>query len=321
MSDYFQPGVRYRAPVSFGPAVGPRQHPEGRPWTKQETGTMRSDWMKLSYRTDPDKLQALLPPGFALRAEPVLSISCARFEDLYWLAGRSYGILSVDFPVTYHGATETIEGSFCPVIWEGQPEAITTGREELGFPKLFADISPIRWESLAGTATCSASWMGFDFFDIELHDMQVDPDPTKALPGSGGGPQLYYRYMPHIGPRASGGADAAYAVTAAPVGATGLIAQNISFEEFEFRRWTAQGSLAWHRATFAELPIQFNVVNGMADLDILEVVDAEMVSFSGPGIAIATDGMRPIEPRELVEHADWPAPERPATTAMADDDR
>ncbi len=307
MSDYFTPGVRYRAPVSFGPAVGPRQHPEGRPWTKEETGTMRSDWMKLSYRTDPDKLEALLPPGFSLRAAPIVSISCARFENLYWLAGRSYGILSVDFPVTYEGATETIEGSFCPVIWEGQAEAITTGREELGFPKLFADIAPIHWDKEKGTAACTASWMDFAFCDIELHAMAADPNPTKTLPGAGGGPQLYYRYMPRLGPHASGGAEAAYAATAAPVGASGLSAQNISFDEFEFQRWTAQGSITWNRATFEQLPIQFKIVNGMADLDILEVVDAEMVSFSGPGIAIATDGMRPVEPAELVAQADWPA--------------
>src|SRR5271155_1219776 len=113
------PGVRYRMPVSFGPAIGPRQHPAGRMWTRGETGTMNADWMKVGYLTDAGALARLLPPGVELRGEPVVAVSCAWFRNLYWLAGRGYGILSVDLPVTYRGASDTLEGSFCPVIWEG----------------------------------------------------------------------------------------------------------------------------------------------------------------------------------------------------------
>jgi hypothetical protein len=54
--------------------------------------------MKVSYATDPEGLERLLPPGFALRGDPALSVSCAWFRNLYWLAGRGYGILSVDHP-------------------------------------------------------------------------------------------------------------------------------------------------------------------------------------------------------------------------------
>ena len=39
-----------------------------------------------------------------------------------------------------------------------------------------------------------------------------------------------------------------------------------------------------------------HVVNGMADLDILEVTGAEMVQFSGPGIGISMNAQRIIEP-------------------------
>src|ERR1019366_9251553 len=129
MSAFFSPPVRYRMPVAFGPAVGPRQHPDGRMWTAEETGTMNADWMKVGFRTDASKLETLLPPGFALRGEPIVSVSCATFRNLYWLAGRGYGILSVDFPVRYAGRTETIDGNFCPVIWEGRPEAVVTGQK------------------------------------------------------------------------------------------------------------------------------------------------------------------------------------------------
>ncbi|MFT3864986.1 MAG: acetoacetate decarboxylase family protein [Solirubrobacterales bacterium] len=294
--DIFAPGTRYRMPVSFGPAIGPRQHPDGRTWEREETGTMNSDWMKVSYRTDADLLRELLPPGFSLRAEPIVSVSCAWFRNLYWLAGRGYGILSIDLPVTYEGASETIEGNFCPVIWEGMAEPVITGRDELGFPKLFADFTEIDFDEGAGRASCSVSSMGHRFFDIRLAEMVEEEEPRPALPGSGGGPQLYYKYVPRTSPGVGAGADAAYATTGAPAGVAGAGAQNISFEGFEFRRWTAAGELSWTRATFEQLPLVFPIVNALADLTVAEYVDAEMVSFSGPGIAVSTNSMRPVEP-------------------------
>lgn len=303
MSDFYNPPVRYRMPVAFGPAIGPRQHPDGRMWTIEETGTMNADWMKVGFRTDAAGLEQLLPPGFALRGEPIVSVSCAAFRNLYWLAGRGYGILSVDFPVTYTGSTETLHGTFCPVIWEGRPEAVITGRDELGFSKMPADFTEISWDREAGTASCSVSSMDHTFSDVSLSEMVEEADPAKVLPGSGGGPQLYYKYVPRTSAGGGGGADAAYAVTAAPQGASGAQAQNISFEGFAFRRWTGRGAVAWHRATFEQLPLQFPIVNALASLPVEEIVDSEIVSFSGPGIAIATNGMRPIEPADGNEAA------------------
>ncbi|WGM47904.1 hypothetical protein KOAAANKH_02790 [Brevundimonas sp. NIBR10] len=32
------PASRYRMPIMFGPAPGPRQHPDGRMWTPEEGG-------------------------------------------------------------------------------------------------------------------------------------------------------------------------------------------------------------------------------------------------------------------------------------------
>lgn len=197
------PDHRYRMPVVFGPAVGPRQRPGGGMWSLEETGTMNAEWMAITYRTDPEKLAALLPPGMSLRGEPLLSVSCAWFKNLYWLAGRGYGILSLDFPVTYQGKTETLDGSFCPVIWEGQPEAILTGRDEMGFPKLFCDMPEIAWDREKGTASCETSWFGFKFFDIALTDM-VEDDAPPSLPGSGGGAAMYYKYVPRTNPRKGG---------------------------------------------------------------------------------------------------------------------
>jgi hypothetical protein len=290
------PGSRYRMPIMFGPAPGPRQHPEGRMWTAEEAGRITSHWMKLSFRTDPAKLEKLLPAGFTLRGEPIVSVSCAWFKNVYWLAGRGYGILSVDFPVSYQGKTEQLDGALCPIIWEGLPDAIMTGREELGFPKMFARFTEIDWDEAAGRASCDVAWYDHTFFDIELTDLVEEQNPKKQLPGSDGGAQMYYKYFPRTSPGGREGADVAYVTTsAAPAGSGGAV-ENINFDNFEFRRWTGKGALNWHRATFEQLPLSFQIVNGMADLDILEYVDAEMVHFTGPGIGVSMNNHRAVEP-------------------------
>lgn len=289
------PEFRYRMPVVFGPAPGPRQRPDGGMWRPEDTGTMNAEWMAVTFRTNPAKLEAILPPGMTLRGEPLVTVSCTWFKNLYWLAGRGYGIVVVDFPARYQGKFETLEGTFCPVLWEGTPDAIMTGRDELGFPKMFADIPEIDRDPAKGTASCSASWMGFRFFDISLTDL-VEAGGKPGLPGANDGPAMYYKYVPRTSINGREGADAAYVTTAAPPPGEGGSASNVKFDDFVFRRWSATGEIAWHRATFEQLPLSFHVVNGMAEIDVLEPVSAEMVTFSGPGIGISANSMRAVEP-------------------------
>lgn len=296
MTAEFKPGVRYRMPSVFGPAPGPRQKADGTPWKLSETGIMKCQWMTVSYLTDRAKLEALLPPGFALRGDPIVSVSLSFFRNLYWLAGRGYGIVVVDFPVTYTGKTETISGTFCPVMWEGLPDAILTGREELGFPKLFADIPDLSIDEQKGTAGGEASWLNHRFFNIEMSGLQPTTTGEKKLPG-GGGAAMYYKYMPRTSIGGREGKDIAYVTTSLPPPGEPGDASPVKFSNSDFKKWTAtRGSVAWHRATFEQQPTTFHVINGLANLDIREYVGAEMIEFSAPGVAISAGGMRAVEP-------------------------
>lgn len=294
MTIELKPGVRYRMPAVFGPAPGPRQKADGTLWRPEETGTMNAQWMTVSYRTERSSLERILPPGFVLRGEPQVHISLAYFHNLWWLAGRGYGILNVEIPAIYTGRSETIEGSFCPVLFEGVADAIMTGREELGFPKLFADIPLPDIDHAAGTASGEASWFGFKFFEIELNGL-AETSSDKRLPGPGGA-SLFYKYMPRTGPLGSGGCDIAYATTSQPLpGATGDTSP-IKFTDANFRKWKGTGgSVKWNRATFEQLPTTFHVINGLANLEILEYLGAEMIEFSGPGIGVSANVIRPVE--------------------------
>jgi hypothetical protein len=296
MTVELKPGVRYRMPVVFGPAPGPRQKADGTPWTEEESGVMNSRWITVRYRTDRTKLASILPPGFALRGEPIVSVSLSFFNNLYWLAGRGYGIVMVEFPVTYTGKHERFEGTFCPVLWEGRPDAIITGREELGFPKLFADIPLLQVNADQSAVSGEASWFDHKFFELEAHDL-VEAEPVRGFPG-GGGPQMFYKYLPRTGPGGQAGKDVGYVTTSAPPPGAGGEISSIDFKKFNFKRWTGKGSVKWHKATFEQLPTTFHVVNGIANLDVLEVVSTDMLVFSGPGVAVSAGSMRAVEPAE-----------------------
>lgn len=296
MSFTFKPNVRYRMPVVFGPAPGPRQKHDGTPWQAEESGTANVQWATIAYRTHQAKLEALLPPGFRLNGQPLVYATLAFFRNLYWLAGRGYGLVNVEVPVIYTGKTETIEGGLCLSIWEGRPDAIMTGREELGFPKLFADIPDVRLNPDSGSISGEASWFDFKFFEMEMHGIEETAVDSRRLLGAPGGP-IFYKYMPRTGPFGSGGADAAYVTASHPLPGTSTETSTIKFGDTTFRKWKATGgSVKWHRATFEQLPTTCHVVNGIADLDILEYVSAEMIEFSGPGNTVATNGHRVIEP-------------------------
>ncbi len=290
----FKPRVRYRMPAVFGPAPGPRQKADGTPWTVAESGIMDCQWLAVNYLTESAALERLLPPGFTLRGDPVLSVHLSFFNNLYWLAGRGYGIVIVDFPVTYTGKSETIAGTFCPVMWEGIADAVLTGREELGFPKLFADIPHIERNAEQTSASGSASWFQHRFLNIEVHDLR-ETAGDRALPGAGGAP-MYYKYMPRTSIGGSEGADVAYVTTSFPPPGAAGDASPIKFGDFHFRKWRGQGSLAWHRATFEQLPTSFHVVNGLAELPMREYRGAEMIEFSGPGIGVSANTMRAVIP-------------------------
>ena len=296
MNFTFKPNVRYRMPVVFGPAPGPRQTHDGTPWTAEESGTANVQWATLGYRTHKEKLEALLPPGFALNGDPMVYVTLAFFRDLYWLAGRGYGLVNAEVPVIYTGKNETVQGGLCLSIWEGRPDAITTGREELGFPKLFADIPDVRLHPDSGAISGQASWFDFKFFEMEMHGFEETTVESRQLPGAPGGP-MFYKYMPRTAPFGSGGADATYVTTSQPLPGAPASLSPIRFEDAKFKKWKAKGgSVKWHKATFAQLPTTCHVVNGIADLEILEYVSAEMIEFSGPGVMVATNSHRLLEP-------------------------
>ncbi len=192
-----------RMPYGFGPSPGPRQGPDGRPFDWSDTPRRRA--VSVGFLTDAEVLSELLPPGFAVAGDPVVTVEVQYFAELEWLAGRGYNTLGVKFPAAFKGERDEVSGLFLACSGENLADPILTGRDELGFAKLYADIAEPR--VFRGVETHGASWLGHRFLDIEVREI-VDAEPAPAVGGATGG-TLHYKYVPATGDRA--GCDLAYA--------------------------------------------------------------------------------------------------------------
>jgi len=154
----------------------------------------------------------------------------------------------------------------------------------------------VRLEPRSGAIRGEASWFDFKFFEIEMHGFEEVEVQQRQLLGAKGGP-IHFKYMPRTSVFGTGGADAAYVTTSRPLPGVQADVSPIRFEDATFRKWKGTGgSVLWNRATFEQLPTTCHVVNGVADLDVLEIVSVEMIEFTAPGVAVATNSHRAVEP-------------------------
>jgi hypothetical protein len=263
----FEPGKMYRMPTHFGPSLGPRQGPDGRKFACK--GGPRKTAYNVNFLTNREQLEALLPSCFALDGEPVVSVFAAYMNGIEWLAGRGYNVLGVAFPARFDGERDHVRGTFLPVLWENLADAIFTGREELGFSKIYCELPEPTL--LDGRTNCVGSWLGYKFVDITIDNVsQVPPDRLDPTAGEGTGDGLlHYKYVPRTGEW--GTADVEYPVL------TPYAQPNCVVTE----RWEGEGKVAFHRAAWEDLPTTCHIVNALANLEIKEYRGASIAKSVG----------------------------------------
>ena len=263
----------YMMPIHFGPMCGPRQGPGGKKFAFN-SDKRKITHLSVSFLTKASQLQKLLPPGFELAGEPVVTVFETFMKEIDWLAGRGYNVLGVTFPVIYNGTKERAAGPFLTVLWENLTDPILTGREQLGFSKIYCDLpEPIIYK---GETHCTASWMGFRFLDLKLNNLEeISPEessPTisesdkKLLRGT-----IHYKYMPRTGEW--GKADAVYAVLSPDP-------EKPSPPEKLFK---GSGEVTFHKARWEDLPTQYMIVNAFHKLEIIEYRGATIEHRIGAG--------------------------------------
>lgn len=263
----FQPGRMYRMPTHFGPSLGPRQGEAGRKFANLASPKITAS--SVSFLTNQEQLEELLPEGFQVGAEPVVTVEVTYITEIEWLAGRGYNTLGVSFPVIFNGKKDHAEGSFLTVLWENLADPIFTGREELGFSKIYGEIPEPR--IYQGQTHYTASWLGFKFMDLKIWNLtQLSSKEAAALISQQGGDgTLHYKYMPKTGEW--GKPDISY-VTLTPSTNTNRVVNEM---------WRGEGTVAFHEATWEDLPTMFSIVNTFHNLEIKEYRGAIMVKTTG----------------------------------------
>ncbi len=286
----------YMMPTHFGPAAGPRQGPDGGGFDCRHSP--RTTSYSVSFLTSADQLDALLPAGFRLAGDPVVTVTVSYMTEIEWLAGRGYNTLGVSFPAEYTGELDRARGPFLAVLWENLADPILTGREQLGFSKIYCEIPPPVVQN--GQIRCSAAWLGFTFMDMRLEDMvslhapetggkatadqapetggkataDQAPDDVAGNGAAGAAGEaltgtLHYKYVPRTGEW--GEADAEYAVlTPSDTPNRSVVAQR-----------AGRGSVRFHRAEWRDLPTQFHIVNALAELEQVAFRGAQIIETIG----------------------------------------
>ena len=272
--------ARYRTPLGFGPSPGPRLPLTLEP-SSSEIKSLRQSVMEMSttysirFRSSRTFLQNLLPPGFAFTSPATnvaASIKCTTLNGMTWLGGRGYNHLGLYI----HGVNCTkqdgskVFGTYLAVLFEDLADPIITGRDELGFPKVFADIN-VSHPTETGNAAMILSWRGTQFGEFQIKGLRrLEPTtngakeqtPTAARPGPGPPPPppeqglLVYRYVPSVGE--PGKADAEYAVLCPDppqnTSAETFVADAASIQ-FEAKDWQTLPTLHHITRTLAAIPI------------------------------------------------------------------
>ncbi len=153
----------------------------------------------------------------------------------------------------FSGIRDEAAGRFLAVVWENLADPIITGRDEVGHPKLYAEIAePRRWD---GVQLCAAGWMGFRFLDLAVSDLHDAPYGSAKDPSDG---TLMLKYVPRTG---AWGEGELRQVTLTPAADPDRTVE---------RRLSGEGAVRFHRAAWSDLPTMYHVVNALAELPVVE---------------------------------------------------
>jgi hypothetical protein len=260
MSYDFVSDRRYRMPTHFGPFPGPRQIPEGK---RNDAHRSPTRWVTtVAARTSRAALGELVPPGFDVEPDPVIAIDHEELTDVDWLAGRGYSTRGVRFPVTYTGVAQAVRGNLLVVLWENLADPIISGREELGFSKVYCELPAA--EQRPGGRRCTAAWLGQHFFDMTVSDLREVPAPSRASADT-----LHYKYVPRTGE--VGLADAAYVTLTPAANPTRTV---ISHQQ-------GNGAFRFHPSIWEELPTLYHIVNRLAAIPVDEFLSGTVTHTRG----------------------------------------
>lgn len=266
----FEEGKMYTMPVVFGPCVTPRQKPEGGRWVYDEP--TKTTHYKVVCEVSAEKLESILPEKYELLS-PHVVITFSALRNIAWLNGGGYDILHVEVPVHFKGVKDDFICMFEPVLWEDVTEPILTGREQLGYSKIYGDFVTMKEEN--GIAKGSISNQGFKFLDMVV-DTNAEPEDINTLkavlcnPESNG--KVHFKYIPHTGAPFTE-ADACYSVMCGKDWGAPADLDNSDCPPTESK--FCRGELTWYRPEWTDCPAQAHIIQFLCDMGFKRYVGAQ----------------------------------------------
>jgi 2-polyprenyl-6-methoxyphenol hydroxylase-like FAD-dependent oxidoreductase len=256
-----------RMPLSFGPSPGPRQALNGR---ARSPGKPTYHTSYVTFKTHKSYLSTLLPTeDFAITSQgsfATASLSFTKLGNLDWLGGRGYSMFGLYIhnvecksPIGSMDQSQSpVSGDFLPVLFENKADPIITGREELGFSKVFATLEDT--SASDSSFSLSAGWEGTEFCNFTLNGVAETSCGESVLQT----PILHHKVIASSKER--GMVDAEY-TTLSPA---------LPSMEGE-NRWKAKNAkIEWTDLEGGELeqafPTLAHIIKGLRDMDVVEVL-------------------------------------------------
>jgi acetoacetate decarboxylase len=123
--------------------------------------------LMLQFETDPDAIPPLLPEPFKPGETPLVTVMFTDNNGVDFMAGGGYRFALISVAAQFDGQDGHFEGNYVLCMPEDKTLPIITGREWLGMPKFFANISSIRRVD-AERLRCEVSLWGHLLFGIEV---------------------------------------------------------------------------------------------------------------------------------------------------------
>ena len=252
------PNNHYRMPLIMGPM-----------W-EGETPNFKyrkTEIVALQYLTHPEAIAALLPSCYTVGKEPLVTVVFGYNSGLDFMAGGGYSLAAVQVSARFDGEKDHLEGDYNLVMFEDQTWPIIGGREDLGVPKLYAGISPIKIFP-DGSLCCQASYFGHLLFSLTLSPEKKQNAIVKLAANKmiNSRPWLGYKYIPSL----DGPPDADYPTT--------------TYNDTKIKNlWFAKtGEIKFGDANTADIGYYQALIDALKTLSILEIKQA--LHFQGSAV-------------------------------------
>ena len=250
-----EPGTKYDMPVAFGKSI-----------YTAVTHVPELQLISTSFETTLEAIESLMPRHLAPGERSIVYVNRLRYRGIDYLAGRGYEEFVVAVNARHEHDGKVINAPYVVCVWVDEVPSILSGREALGYPKLYADIPQLI--DYEGRRRFSASEYGRTILSGEVRNLRELPEAGLAkINATISEYNFAWKYIQ--GPEDT--VDADYIT--------------LTRMSWDYKRaWIGEGEAHFHPGPFEEIPASHAAVNGLAALPVLArqpafVADATAVIY------------------------------------------